>query len=155
MWLATARSRPGDLDQRAGRRAHLGEERLVQARVAPQLGVKRHGQQRALARRDRAALKLGEDLYVVAVGLDPRSADEDGAQRRAVQAGELEVLLRLMFTTSMSLASAQSIPQARAEKLPEPSAPSTLTAASGVPGATPTTPAPSCSAAIVPATCVP
>jgi hypothetical protein len=54
--------------------------------------VKRHGQQRALARRDRAALKLGEDLYVVAVGLDPRSADEDGAQRRAVQASELEVL---------------------------------------------------------------
>ena len=53
----------------------------MQAAVVGQLGMEGHGEDVALAHRDGVAVHLGEHLHLVAVLLDPRRADEDGAQR--------------------------------------------------------------------------
>jgi hypothetical protein len=70
---------------------------------------------------------------------------------------------RLMFATAMSLlglesvrvAVTQSMPQITCEVRPDPLEPSTRTAQSLVPGATPTAPEPLLRAPMMPATCVP
>ncbi len=69
------------------------------------------------------------------------------------------ITVRLMFATSMLrrtwFAVTQSMPQMMSTTLPTPASPSTRTANTFVPGATPTTPAPLLSAPIVPAMWVP
>src|SRR5438477_4558358 len=65
-------------------KAHLLGEQFVQTRVVGQLGMERGDEEPALAREHRMAVDLGEHLDVGADVLDPRRADEDGAQRRAL-----------------------------------------------------------------------
>src|SRR5262249_2010751 len=68
----------------------LLEEQFVQTGVVGQFRVERRDEEAALAGQDWMAVDLGEDLDVGPDLLDPRRADEDGAQRPAL-AGELEV----------------------------------------------------------------
>src|SRR2546430_17394069 len=65
-------------------KAHLLEKQFVQTRVLGQLGMERRDEEPALAREHGMAVDLGEHLDVGADVLDPRRADEDGAQRRAL-----------------------------------------------------------------------
>src|SRR4051794_11144084 len=76
---------------RAPRRAHLLEERGVDAAVVGELGVEGDREQRALAGGDRVAVDGGEHLDRRPVLRDPRRADEHGADGRALDPGELEV----------------------------------------------------------------
>src|SRR4051812_26894533 len=83
-------SRPPGASNGAG--GDAAQEQLVHARLAGDLRVEGDRQQVALAYGDRVPVHGGEHLHVVAVLLDPRGADEDGAHR-ALDAGQLEVLL--------------------------------------------------------------
>src|SRR5262249_43083435 len=68
----------------------LLEEQFVQTGVVGQLRMERRDEETALAGQDWMAVDLGEHLDVGPDLLDPRRADEDGAQRPAL-AGKLEV----------------------------------------------------------------
>src|SRR5690348_4630747 len=57
------------------------QEQLVDARVVGQLRMERGDEQAPLPREHRMAVELGEHLDLRAHLLDPRRADEDGAQR--------------------------------------------------------------------------
>src|SRR5439155_27124214 len=60
---------------------HQVEETFVDARVVGQLGVERGDQEAPLAKQDRLAVELGEDLHLGAHLDNARRADEDAAQR--------------------------------------------------------------------------
>src|SRR6185312_2856550 len=68
------------------------EESFVEPRVVRQLGVERRDEEAPVAREHRTPVHLGEHLDVGADLLDPRCADEDGADR-LVLAGHVEVRL--------------------------------------------------------------
>src|SRR5215218_10113656 len=69
---------------------HGFEEQLVEPSICGQLGMERGDEEAALAREHRMAVEAGEHLDLRAGLLDPRRADEHGAQRVAA-ARELEV----------------------------------------------------------------
>src|SRR5215210_4634816 len=69
---------------------HGFQEQFVQPRVIRELGVERGDEVAPVAREDGAAVNLGEHLDVRPDVLDPRRANEDGADR-AVGAGDVEV----------------------------------------------------------------
>ena len=71
---AQARVAPGPVAR------HRHQQR-VDAQVVGDLGVKRAGEHRALADRDRVLVDARQHLDAVAPALDPGRADEDGAQR--------------------------------------------------------------------------
>src|SRR5436190_7229111 len=66
-------------------KAYLLEKELVQPSVVGQLRVERRDEEAALAREHGMAVDLGEHLDVGTDLLDPRRADEDGAQWPARQ----------------------------------------------------------------------
>src|SRR5262245_44143324 len=68
----------------------LLEEQFVQTGVVGQFRMERRDEEAALPGQDWMAVDLGEHLDVGADLLDPRRANEDGAQRPAL-AGKLEV----------------------------------------------------------------
>src|SRR5436190_2088272 len=68
----------------------LLEEQFVHTYVVGQLRMERRNEETALAGEYRVAVDLGQHLDLGPDVLDPRSADEDGAQRAAL-AGKLEV----------------------------------------------------------------
>src|SRR5207248_1426431 len=68
----------------------LLEKELVQPRVVGQLGMKRRDEKPPLAREHGMAVDLGEHFHLRPDLLDPRCADEDGAERPA---GQVEVRL--------------------------------------------------------------
>src|SRR4051794_35532564 len=80
----------------APRRAHLLEERGVHAAVVGELGMEGDREQRALPGGDRMAVDGGEHLDRRPVLGDPRRADEDRADRSAVDPGQVEVGLEGM-----------------------------------------------------------
>src|SRR5262249_46690922 len=66
------------------------EKECVEPRVVGELRMERGDEKASLAREHRMAVDLGEHLDVGPDLLDPRRADEDGAQR-TVEAGDVEV----------------------------------------------------------------
>src|SRR3954454_8694512 len=81
---------------RAPRRAHLLEERGVDAAVVGELGVEGDREQRALAGGDRMAVDGGEHLDRRPVLGDPRRADQYRDDRPAVDPGQVEGALEGM-----------------------------------------------------------
>ena len=71
-----------------GRHRH---QQSVNTEIVGELGVKRAGEDPAVTDRHRMAVDGREDLYAVAVGLDPGRADEDRPQRVRADAGQLQV----------------------------------------------------------------
>src|SRR5579862_3195096 len=61
--------------------ARLLQEELVEPRVARQLRMECRNEEPPLAREHRVAVDFGEHLDLGACVLDPRRADEDGAER--------------------------------------------------------------------------
>ena len=63
----------------------------MQPGLPRQLGMERHGDHVSLTHRHRMAVDLGEHLDLRAALCDPRGADEDGVQRPAGDAVQLDV----------------------------------------------------------------
>src|SRR5665648_1031947 len=81
------------LARRALAAADHGDEQLVQARVVGELRMERRDEHPALAGGDDAALAGGEHLDPGPGALDPRRADEHGAERRRADACDRQVRL--------------------------------------------------------------
>src|SRR3954447_12286918 len=78
---------------------YLIQKQLVNARVVGELGMEGSNQNPPLPRQHRMAVDLGEHLDVGAGGLDPRRADEDGAQR-LLAAADVEIGLKALHLTA-------------------------------------------------------
>src|SRR5450759_3835718 len=88
---------------------YLAEE-LVDARVVGELGVERCNKDTAFARKHGPTVVPGENLDRRARALDPRCADEDGAQRLAL-AHQLEIGLEAVHLAPVGVAANDDVDQ--------------------------------------------
>src|SRR3954469_786687 len=90
-------------------RHEVPQEQFVDPGLPRDLRVEGDHEHVVLARGDRMPVDLGEDIDRVAVFGQPRRADEPGADRRTVDAGDVEILLEAADLAAERVAPAQRV----------------------------------------------